>query len=325
MNISPLVFVVIVVAVLFGAEGIHTLVRTHFSSDQAKARKRLRTLAAQIDRGEAGADEEESLLRSDTKPSWVDNLIDAIPGIMRLRVQLYCAGLTMTPKRFLAISFGLAGLGYVVATIFTADPVLQMLAMGVGLMPWINAGRLGRKRLGEFERQFPDALDLLIRSLRAGHSLSVGLQMVAEELPDPISREFSFVADEVRIGKTVPAALAHLATRMPAPDLPFFVVAVAIQQETGSNLAEVLQNLSSVIRDRFQLYGKVNALTAMGKATANLLVCWPGVMVGALYVVNPDYIRPLWETPEGHTMMMIAAVMIVIGYVICRRMATIKV
>jgi tight adherence protein B len=203
--------------------------------------------------------------------------------------------------------------------------LLRLAGGGLGLLPWLNARRLGTKRTQAFEQQFPDALDLLIRALRAGHSLSVGLQMVSDELQDPVAGEFGLVADEIQLGKPVPQALANLAHRVNAPDLPFFVIAVAIQQETGSNLAEVLQNLSAVIRERFQLYGKVRALTAMGRASANLLACWPAVMVGALYVTNADYIRPLWETEQGHTMIMIATVMIIFGYVICRRMATIKV
>jgi tight adherence protein B len=324
MTPSPLLFVVVAVAVLFAVEGVRALLRSNFLSNQAKARKRLRNLASQMQAGEE-ENPEESLLRAESSGSLLDSFLDTLPGVTALRVRLYCAGLTMTPKRFLGISLGLGVLAVAVASLFTVDPIIRAAASGVALVPWFNSGRLSRKRIAEFEHQFPDALDLLIRSLRAGHSLSVGLQMVSQELPDPIGREFGFVADEIRIGKAVPAALANLANRMPAPDLPFFVVAVSIQQETGSNLAEVLQNLSEVVRDRFQLYGKVRALTSMGRASANLLVCWPAVMIGALYSVNPDYIRPLWETPEGHTMMMISAVMIVIGYVICRRMATIKV
>ena len=98
-----------------------------------------------------------------------------------------------------------------------------------------------------------------------------------------------------------------------------------IQQETGSNLAEILENLSHVIRERFKVYGKVRALTSMGRASANILAIWPGVMIGAIYMSNPDYIAPLWESEAGGTIVMISIAMIVVGYIVCRRMATIRV
>jgi tight adherence protein B len=195
----------------------------------------------------------------------------------------------------------------------------------LGFAPWFNTGRLGHKRTLEFEKQFPNALELLIRALRAGHSLNLGLQMVGEELPDPIGSEFAQVAEEIHLGNDVQSALANLAFRVDSVDLPFFVVAVTIQQETGSNLAEVLENLAQVIRERFKIHGKVRSLTAMGRGSANLLAVWPLVMVGSLYTVNRSYIAPLWETEGGHTMALIAAIMIAVGYFLCRKMATIRV
>ena len=323
-HVSPMLIVIAAVSLLFAFEGIRTLLSSNLFSKAAKTRRRLRKLASQMESGDVSTSEE-SLLRAEASKSQLDSLLDAVPGMEVVRVRLYCAGLPTTPKRFLATSLGISFIAVFVTSVFAVDPIVRFAAASAGFLPWINASRLARKRVEEFEQQFPDALDLLIRSLRAGHSLSVGLRMVAEELPDPIGREFGFVADEIQVGKTVSEALAALAHRIPSSDLPFFVVAVAIQQETGSNLAEVLQNLSGVVRARFQLYGKVRALTSMGRASANLLVCWPGVMVGALYAVNPDYIRPLWESPEGHTMMLISAVLIVVGYVICRQMAKIEV
>jgi tight adherence protein B len=149
--------------------------------------------------------------------------------------------------------------------------------------------------------------------------------MVGEELPDPIGSEFAQVADEIQLGNDVQSALANLSFRIDSVDLPFFVVAVTIQQETGSNLAEVLGNLAHVIRERFKIHGKVRSLTAMGRGSANLLAVWPFVMVGSLYMVNRSYIAPLWETEGGHTMALVAAIMIAIGYYVCRKMATIRV
>jgi tight adherence protein B len=284
----------------------------------------LRALAATLQARDGG--EEISLLRGDKSGrSRLDVWIDQIPFTREIALMLYRAGITSSVKRFLGVSAGFAIAGAIGAAAFLPFSYADLIGLGAGALPYLHVMRLGRKRREAFEQQFPDALDLLIRALRAGHSFSTGLQMVGQELPDPVGREFGLMADEIQLGKDIRSALDNLIYRVDAPDLPFFVVAVTMQQETGSNLAEVLDNLSGVIRERFKLYGKVRSLTAMGRASANMLAVWPLIMVGALYAANPDYIRPLWETQAGHTMMLISAVMIAVGYVLCRRMATIEV
>jgi tight adherence protein B len=165
----------------------------------------------------------------------------------------------------------------------------------------------------------------LRRALRAGHSLTSGIQLVADELPDPLGGEFAQLANEVRLGQPMKRALDDLVLRVENADVAFFATAVAVQQETGSNLIEVLENLARVIRDRFQLLGKVRALTALGRASANLLGVWPLIMVGMLWMVNVDYVAPLWESPDGRTMVLTSAGLVVVGYGLCRRMATIRV
>jgi tight adherence protein B len=324
MTISPIIFILIVLSVVLGFEAIAAFVRSRGTVDQHRARRRLRALAASLQANQG--DEEISLLRGDKSGrTALDVWIDRIPFVREITLKLYRAGLTTPVKRFLAISAVFASIGAICAAAFLPFPHAHLIGLAAGALPYLHVARVGRKRRDAFEQQFPDALDLLIRALRAGHSFSTGLQMVGEELPDPIGREFGLLADEIQLGKDVRDALENLVYRVDAPDLPFFVVAVTMQRETGSNLAEVLHNLSSVIRERFKLYGKVRSLTAMGRASANMLAVWPLIMVGALYAANPDYIRPLWETSEGHTMMMISAVMIAVGYVLCRRLATIEV
>jgi tight adherence protein B len=324
MDVSPVLFTLIVLSAVLGFEGVVTLIRAQRGGDSARTRRRLRSLARALQADEAG--DEASLLRTDRdRASALDRVLAGMPFAKLLTLRLYRAGLTITLRRFLTISTALAAAGALCTTAFLPIPGAPFLGLLAGLLPYLQVMRLGRKRTLAFEKQFPDALDLLIRALRAGHAFSVGLQMVGEELPDPVGREFALVADEIQLGKDVRSSLANLAYRVDAPDLPFFVVAVTMQQETGSNLAEVLGNLSGVIRERFKLYGKVRGLTAMGRASANLLAGWPAVMVGSLYAVNPDYITPLWTTEEGHIMMLIAALMILVGYIVCRRMATIKV
>ena len=324
MQLSPLSFVLAAVAATLLFEAVRDFLASRRKGpDQAKTKERLKTLAARVRAPED--DDEQSLLRVERSGKGIDGLIYSLPFADALELQLYRAGMSLTLRRFLGISFAFGAAGAIALAAFFPGP--QSFAIGgcACILPYLQARRLGQKRTAAFEAQFPDALDLLIRALRAGHALPAGLQMVAEELQEPVSEEFMLAADEIKLGKEVTAALGNMAYRIDTPDLPFFVVAVSIQQETGSNLTEVLENLSVVIRERFKLYGKVHALTALGRASANLLAVWPAIMLGALTAANPEYVDPLWNTETGHTMCIIAVVMIVLGYVICRRMATIEV
>ena len=321
---GPMLYVLIFLSAMLAFEGVYFLIQGRRLKNQATMRSRLQKLASKLKKPEKGR--ERTILRSaGSNRSAIDRALDASGLVLFLQRRLYRAGLTMTPHRFIVISIAIALGGWAVGFLISADPLISRIPILLGFAPWINVSRLGNRRTLEFEKQFPDALELLIRALRAGHSLNLGLQMVGEELPDPIGTEFAQVAEEIHLGNDVQSALANLSFRIESADLPFFVVAVTIQQETGSNLAEVLENLSHVIRERFKIHGKVRALTAMGRGSANLLAVWPLVMVGSLYMVNRSYIAPLWETEGGHTMALVAAILIVVGYVMCRKMATIRV
>ena len=199
-----------------------------------------------------------------------------------------------------------------------------------GFLPFVQIARLRSQRMYKFEEQFPEALDLITRAMRAGHSLTFGFQMVGDELPDPIGAEFAQVAEEIKLGRELRVALGNLVYRVEAGDLPFFVTAITIQRETGGNLAEVLEKLGTLIRDRFALYGKVRALTAIGKASANLLAAMPLMLVAAALHLRRRG-RPLLRGAAIHARrpgMMLSAVavgLVVIGYILCRRMAQIEV
>lgn len=321
---SPILYVLIFLTILLASEGLRSVLEDRRRQNRLSSRRRLRELAHSLQSAEATDSDENSLLRQQDV-SLVERLAALLPGRKSLELRLYRAGMIIGAGRFLALSAILGLVGFVGGNILFPGTLQGSLLAGLGLLPYLHAGRQARTRARRFEAQFPDALDLLIRALRAGHSLSAGLQMVGEELPDPVGGEFAHLADEVHLGQPLKLALTNLAHRVESEDLPFFVTAIAIQQETGSNLAEVLDNLSGVIRERFKVYGKVRALTAMGRASANLLAGWPIVMVGALYMVNEDYVAPLWKTKEGHIMVFVSAIMVLIGYVVCRKMATVKV
>jgi tight adherence protein B len=321
--VNPIVYVLAFIALALALEGVSSIIKGHSRRSRVKVQRRLRTLSDRV-HGPDATDSESILRKVDQRPIR-DRLVGHIPGYKRLELSLYRAGLTISPERHLMMCGALALLGFFLGLTFFAEFGKAILCTSIGLMPVYNVSRLKTRRRNEFEKQFPDALDLLIRALRAGHSLSSGLAMVGEELPEPLGTEFGHTAHQIRLGKTVGAALANLSYRVESDDLPFFVTAVAIQQETGSNLAEVLENLASVMRERCKIFGKVRALTAMGRGSANLLAAWPLIAVVSLYLVNPTYISPLWEEPAGHTLAMISVVMVAVGYVLCRKFATIRV
>ena len=313
-------YVAVFVATVLALEAIYLLFIAG-RSDQATVKRRLGSLASRF-QANAG---ESSILRRDEAAGALEDLVDAIPGGSNLGLHLYRAGLTISPPRFVLLSAAMGLGGWLLGSVFLADPLRSAPFLAAAALPTIQMMRLERKRMGAFEAQFPGALELLTRALRAGNSLTFGLQMVGEELADPVGTEFQQVAEEIKLGKSVRAALDNLQYRINVADLPFFVTAVSIQTTTGGNLAEILDNLGYVIRERFKLYGKVRALTAMGRASANLLAVWPLVMVGTMYMVNPKYIEPLWTSESGPYMALTAFILVVIGYFVCLRMAKIKV
>jgi tight adherence protein B len=321
--LSPTLFVLVFLAVLLAAEGLFALARGGLGLRRRAQRRRLRRLASLLHAPDAPS-EESILRRAGAARPGLARVLHALPFADALALQLYRAGHPFGLGGFVLLSAGLALAGWALGGALLGGS-LALPGLALGLLPLAHVRARLARRTRRFEEGFPDALDLLIRALRAGHSLTTGVQLVGQELPDPIGAEFSQVAHEIRLGQDVRSALANLAHRVEGTDLPFFVTAVLVQQETGSNLAEVLENLARVIRDRFQLHGKVRALTALGRASANLLAVWPAVMVAALYAVNPDYVTPLWEDPRGHTLLLVALVLIAAGYAGCRRLARVEV
>ncbi len=173
--------------------------------------------------------------------------------------------------------------------------------------------------------QLPEALDFLSRILRAGHSLSTGLQMMAEELPQPLSNEFRRCYDQHSLGQSLEEALKDAAIRVDNPDFGFFVTAVLIQRQTGGDLSEVLNNISGMIRARIRLQQHVKAKTAEGRFTGYILVCFPIVMFFIVYFLNPHYAQMLLHTTTGIWLLVVAGSMLVIGTVAIQKITTLKV
>jgi tight adherence protein B len=169
------------------------------------------------------------------------------------------------------------------------------------------------KRLSAFESNFPEAIDLLARAVKAGHGLNTGMEIVGQEMSEPIAGEFRTTYEEQRLGLHFREALINMTKRVPLQDVRFFAAALIIQDETGGNLAEILGNLSATVRDRFKIRGEIRVRTAQGKLTAAILVSLPVAMLFLMNFVNPDYSRSLYTDPLGLIFLAVAATMQVIG------------
>lgn len=177
----------------------------------------------------------------------------------------------------------------------------------------------------KFQGQLPDALELIARALRAGHAFSSGMKLVAEEFNDPLGPEFGETLDEINFGISVSDALKNLSRRVDCPDLKYFVVSVILQRETGGNLAEIIDTIAHLIRERFKLHGRIRILSAEGKLSGIILLILPFFIVVALRFLNPDYMTTLVTDPIGKVMASIGAFLMSMGVLVMKRMINIRV
>ncbi len=201
-------------------------------------------------------------------------------------------------------------------------PVLAGVGFG---LPWLWLLLRRRRRMKEFEKQMPDAMELLARALRSGHSLASGLNVVASEMPAPIGVEFKAVFEEQNLGLPIDQALRNMLTRIPNMDLQFFVTAVSIQRQAGGDLAEILSKISALIRERFKILGQVKALTGEGRLSGVVLMALPIVLFLAVYTLNRDYVMLLFSRSLGRQMMMGAILAQILGGYVIHRIVSIRV
>ncbi len=237
------------------------------------------------------------------------------------------SGVTIGFTRLLLViaAFGIAA--FVGMFLFSSN---LMQAMAVALLsttalPYLVLRILRARRQGRFGAQFPDALDIIVRSLRAGHPVPIAITMVGREMPDPIGSEFGMVADEVTYGSDLETAMRNLYGRVGSDDLPLFVTAVGIQNSTGGNLGEILQNLSNVIRQRFKMRRKIRALASEGRASAMILSALPIGMFFVIQFVAPDFYRAVWHENLTKILLGGAAFWMLIGNLIMFKMVNFKV
>ena len=203
------------------------------------------------------------------------------------------------------------------------------LSVGVGLLlgmtPLMFLKQAASRRVAKFEEQFPEAIDLIARALRAGHAFTTGLAMVADEVEEPVRTEFRLLHDRQNYGMPLPDALKSLAVRVPLLDARFFATAVLTQRESGGNLSEVLDNLSKLIRERFKLKRQVRTLSAHGRITGWVLAALPLALAAIMFVIAPTHIGLLFTDPLGVRMIVVAGLLQVVGFIAMQRIVNIEI
>lgn len=316
--------VLLFAAVIFMIEGVFTWWSSTRGEEAKRMQRRLRLMSA----GAHGSNEQLSILKQ--------RLLSESPAMERILLQV--------PRiHHLDLILEQSDIGWSVAKLltYTCIAIVSIVLLGMYLhVPWVITSavaiiaatipiimvlRARKKRLNQFEVQLPEVADLISRSLRAGHAFPSALQMVSEEMPEPSATEFRITFDEINYGIGMNEALQNLATRVPLTDLRYFVIAVLIQRESGGNLAEILGNISKIIRDRLKLFSRIRVLSAEGKMSAWVLGLLPFAVGFVISIVNPKYMSALYTDPAGQKMMGVAAIMIIIGIIWMRSIIRIRV
>jgi tight adherence protein B len=268
------------------------------------------------------------------KESVLAHPLDDSPGIFERFVQRFGdvnkvfeqADTSLTAVKLLLISMGMALVGGILALAIRIVPLLiPLVAVIMGCLPLIWVLMRRKRRLKRFAAQLPEAMEMLARTLRSGQGLGFGISLVANEMGQPISGEFNRIFEEQNLGIPMEQSLKELAERIPNLDLKFFVTAVILQRQTGGDLAEILDKIGSLIRDRFRIWGQVQALTGEGRLSGVVLLVLPLVLFLAVYQLNPSYITVLFTDPMGTKMLAIAVFMQIIGALVIRKIVNIRV
>lgn len=244
----------------------------------------------------------------------------------RVDAKLRQAGMEMTVGVFTLLSLALLAIG-ALAGLFLHWPFVLALLLGaiLALLPSATVGVKGRRRMKAFTSQFPDALEMFARSLRAGHSFTGAIQLVAQEMPHPMGTEFRQVFDEQNLGVPLREALTGMTRRVESLDARFFVTAILIQRETGGNLAEIIDKIAHVIRERFRIQGQLKVFTAQARMTGIILSLLPVGLALAIGMLNPDYLKPLWFERAGRILIALALCMQIAGALVIRKIVRIKI
>jgi tight adherence protein B len=323
MNSLHLAFLAMIfLAVVFAIMFVYNVWSESRFPQRRKIKKRLMYMAA----GGGHGREKLNLYKKSVLKNlgFFDRLAFAAPRIAFLDRMLVRARFPYSASAFIIISICLAGLGIMLGGVFSSNAVVaSSFGLLLFIFPYTFLKLREKDYFAKFEEQLPEALDLLARSLKVGHALSSGIEMVAKEMDDPIKSEFAAAAVDINIGLSVKETFDNLCERVPSRDLRFFAIAVLIQRETGGSLSKILDDLSKLIRQRIQFKRRVKALTAEGRISSVILTVLPILLFVYLYIINYDYISLLWTSKTGLIMLCTAIVLQIAGMVIMKKMVTI--
>jgi tight adherence protein B len=245
----------------------------------------------------------------------------------KIQLLLEQAGLRWSPARLVHLTIMAFAAGFVFGWVILPIPMVLDLVVGLAIapLPFVYVFHQRRSRLKKFEAIFPETLEFISRSMRAGHAFSVSLEMIYREFAEPVSGEFRRTFEEHNLGLPIEVALQSLAKRVPSLDVHFFVSAVLLQKRTGGNLAEILDKLAYVIRERFKLRGRIRAVSAHGRMTATSLSCIPIAVAVLMFYTNPDYVKFFFQDDVGNIMLGVGVGLQVIGYLIMKKIVNIEV
>jgi len=293
------------------------------TTQRVKIRKRLRKYTY-VEGGSDGAEILKSRAFSDIP--FLNSLLGSFPGLNSLDRLMVQANAKYPMGFYMLLGLFLAVVGILIGSQLAHNTLLAvLLALILGGAPYLHLVRMKRIRAEKFKKQMPDGLDLIARSLKAGHAFSGGISLAAEEFDDPLGSEFSEMLDEINFGVSVPEALKNLTKRVECEEINYFAMGVILQRETGGNLAELIQTLANLIREKFKFEGKVRVLSAEGKLSAIILAALPFLVGGWIWISNPEYLAPLVAEPFGRVLLLLAGAFMIAGILIMKRMVSLKI
>ncbi len=320
ISAAPLIYLMIFVAVVVIVNGIYLIVFGKSISLNSKVSRRLTLLEKNANR--------EQVLEQLRKEMNQHLNAKNIPLYSMLAKKAQRANIAFSPQALMGIMAALSVFAFLALSVFTAAElglrIVLGIAMGVGgVFFWVN--NTAKKRMSLLEEQLPDSIELMVRSLRVGHPFSTAIGIVAKEIPDPLGSEFGVIADEAAYGRDVSESLKAFAERMDSQDLRFLAVAVSIQQQSGGNLAEILEGLSKVVRARFKLFRRVRAITAEAKWSGMFLSGFPIAALLMINVLKPDYYDDVKETSAYIPAALFVITFLIINVIYMKMMTNIKV
>lgn len=324
MDISYVLFAVLLfVAVVLALEGAYQVWASKNSAEAKRVAARMQSLEGAVRPTTLSIERQAAIKRW----NWLDdNMLRALPKGQDMVRYLETSGTGRTAGEMLLYSGVLGAAGAAVPMLLAKPWTFSLFLGGVlASLPWFWLSRRRNQRMQLFERQIPEALDLMGRAMRAGQAFPTAVKMVGEEMPEPIGREFRVLFDETNFGIPQNEALVRLADRVPIADLRYFVIAVMIQRESGGNLAELLDNIAAIVRARLKLLGEVRTLSAEGKLSAWILGLLPFAVGGVIQLTNPGFLGVLWTDPVGLKMVGGALVLMAVGVLWMRTIIRIRV